>query len=123
MWWWMTSTIAPLLEGFSDHAIAAKDELRTYASCDPVGFREEALPVVKNGADSTARRYLIHLLLKYAYLAEYLSDPAQSTNEEAVVAAKAAHELAAPLEAALERILSVAVRDSNAAPVIIRIID
>ena len=47
----MTSTIAPLLEGFSERSTAAKDELRTYAVCDPAGFRVEALPIVNSDAD------------------------------------------------------------------------
>jgi len=119
----MTSTIASLLEGFSERATAVKDELKTYAACDPSGFRMEALPLVKNGAADAARRYIFHLLLKHASLAEYLADPAQSTTEQAIVVAKAGLELGIPLDGALDQILQEVVKDSGAGPTIVRIID
>lgn len=110
-----------MFEGFSEQAIAVKNELSTYATCDPIGFREEVLPFLGNGSD-TARRYLLLLLLKHAHFAEYLADPAQSTTEQAITVAKAAQELGVPLDLPLERIFSDAIRDNQAGPAIIRII-
>lgn len=119
----MTSTITPLLEKFSESAVAVKDELRTYASCDPSGFLAECLPLVSNGTDAAARRFVLQLLLKYANIAEYLADPAQSSREQAIGVAKVALELGVPLGIALEHILAGIVKDKSAGPAIVRIID
>jgi HEAT repeat protein len=119
----MTSSIAPLLEGFSDRPTAVKDELKTYATCDPSGFREEALQLIKKGGDDAARRYVLQLLLKHAQLAAYLADPEQSITEDAIAAAKTALALGVPLDAALENILQGIVKDSGAGPTIVRLID
>src|SRR5436309_4930496 len=115
----MGGTIAPLLEGFSERSTAAKDELRTCAACDPINFRQEAIPLVKNGISDAAGRYLFHLLLKYGKLAEHIADPSQCDKDEAILIAKAAQALAVPLENTLEGVLSAAVRDPSAGSLII----
>lgn len=124
----MISTITPLLEAFSEQNTGVKDELLTYATCDPVGFRSEALPLVKEG-DEAARRYVFGLLLKHARLAEYLSDPSQSNDEEAAAIGRAALQLGVAVDVALERILTTVIRprvganENTTVPIINRIID
>ncbi len=119
----MESSIAPLLIGFSDRKSSAKDELRTYAECDPKGFREECLPLIQSDAELGARRYLVNLLFKYAGMFEYLIDPARCNPSEAAALAKTVVELGTPLETGLETALTNCVRDAGSGPRIVRLLE
>jgi hypothetical protein len=119
----MQSTIAPLLEQFSARPVAVKDELRTYAECDPDGFLKEVLPVVRSNGDPQARLYLVHLLLKSRLLVEYLVDASQSVLEDAVAVAKTIRDLGVPIVSGLENAFIASLKDKSAGAIVIRLME
>jgi hypothetical protein len=119
----MQSTIAPLLEQFSARPVAVKDELRTYAECDPDGFLKEVLPVVRSNGDPQARLYLVHLLLKSRLLLEYLVDPSQSGLEDAVAVAKTIRDLGVPIISGLESFFVASLKNKSAGTIVIRLME
>ncbi len=114
--------IAPLLERFTDRPSAIRDELRTYAERDPGGFRQEVMPLLRNGCDAAARRFILQLLVQHSGLIGYLADPAQSAIESAIAFAKELRESGVPLESALDSLLAAAVCDRDAGDTIVRLL-
>src|ERR1039457_6940140 len=117
----MQSTIAPLLDQFSARPTAVKDELRTYAECDPAGFLKEVLPVIRSSGDAQVRLYLVHLLLKSRLLLEYLVDPSQSGLEDAVAVAKTIRDLGVLIISGIESFFVASLKDKSAGAIVIRL--
>src|ERR1039457_3774810 len=119
----MQSTIAPLLDQFSARPTAVKDELRTYAECDPGGFRKEVLAVMRSSADAEVRLYLVHLLLKSRLFLEYLVDPSHSGLEDAVAVAKTIRDLGVPIISGIESFFVASLKDKSAGAIVIRLME
>src|SRR5579859_2423207 len=118
----MNSTLPPLLQDYLKRPAAIKDELRTYAECDRDGFIKEAIPALRGDAELRVKLYLAQLLLK-SDLIRYVVDPAQSTTEEAIGAAKAIRDLGVPLNSELEAVFSASLQDKHAGVILIRIME
>ncbi len=118
----MNGNIAPLLERFTERPSAVREELRIYAEGDPQGFRQEVMPLLRNGCDAAARRFILQLLVQHSGLIGYLADPAQSPIESAIAFAKELRDSGVPLETALDHLLASAVCDRDAGDTIVRLL-
>jgi len=119
----MQSTLAPLLEKFTERPVAIRDELRTYAKCDRPGFIDEAVSVIMAGCDVDISRYLVHLLVKTASVMNYLADCSACSTERANAIAKALCDAGAPLDTLFDEKLAAHVGEQGRGDTLIRLLD